>query len=82
MAAKKPENMSLEDNIDELEKLVQQMEQGELPLEEALKQYERGVALVRASQQKLEQAEQKIKILQQKNGNNELVDVDPQSLIK
>lgn len=80
MPSKKPENMSLEASMSELEKVVEQLELGELPLEEALKQFERGVGLVRASQQKLDAAEQKIKILMDKNGQPELVDTSIETL--
>lgn len=47
----------------ELEALVERLEQGDLPLEEALKQFERGVALTRACQTALKAAEQKVEIL-------------------
>lgn len=80
MPSKKPENMSLEASMAELEKVVEQLELGELPLEEALKQFERGVGLVRASQQKLDSAEQKIKILMEKNGQPELVETSIETL--
>ncbi|WP_017445568.1 exodeoxyribonuclease VII small subunit [Gayadomonas joobiniege] len=80
MAVKKPENMSLEDNLLELEQLVGQLENADISLDDALKQYERGIQLVRASQLKLETAEQKIRVLQQKNGQPELVETDEQSL--
>ena len=46
------------------------MEQGDLSLEQSLKQFERGIALANASSNKLQQAEQKVAILM---GN------DPQS---
>ena len=39
------------------------MEQGELSLEQSLKQFERGIALANASSGKLQQAEQKVAIL-------------------
>jgi exodeoxyribonuclease VII small subunit len=42
---------------------VQRLEQGELPLEESLRQFERGVALTRSCQKALRQAEQKIRVL-------------------
>ncbi|WP_016957815.1 exodeoxyribonuclease VII small subunit [Catenovulum agarivorans] len=80
MAAKKPENMSLEESIQELEQLVNIMDDGQQSIEDALKQYERGVALIRASQQKLQQAEQKIKILQQKDDHIEMVECKPEDL--
>lgn len=80
MATKKPENMSLEESIQELEQLVNVMDDGQQSIEDALKQYERGVALIRASQQKLQQAEQKIKILQQKDDHLEMVECKPEDL--
>ena len=52
----------------ELESLVEQMEKGELSLEESLQHFERGVALTRACQQALKQAEQKVQILLEKEG--------------
>ncbi len=52
----------------ELEQLVEQMEQGELPLEESLKSFERGVALTRQCQQALQAAEHKVQILLEKDG--------------
>ena len=61
--AKKPENLSFEQSLGELEQIVNELEQGEVALDDALKQFERGVHLVRASQDKLEQAQQKVAIL-------------------
>ena len=63
MAAKKPENMSFESALGELETIVTELEQGNLPLEQALKQFERGIGLARSGQHKLAQAEQKVEIL-------------------
>ncbi len=80
MANKKPENMSLETSMAELEQVVEKLESGELALEDALKQFERGVSLVRASQQKLDTAEQKIKILMDKNGQAEFIDTSIENL--
>lgn len=47
----------------ELEGVVARLEHGDVPLEEALKAFERGVALTRACQQALAAAEQKVEIL-------------------
>ncbi|GAA5190759.1 exodeoxyribonuclease VII small subunit [Ferrimonas gelatinilytica] len=66
--AKKPENLSFEEALQELEGIVTQLEQGDVPLEQALKQFERGIGLVRASQSKLDHAEQQVQILSQ-NGS-------------
>jgi exodeoxyribonuclease VII small subunit len=57
-----------EDSLAELEQLVERMEQGNLPLEESLKLFERGVQLTRACQKALKEAEQKVQILLEDNG--------------
>ena len=51
----------------ELESLVERMEQGETKLEDALQDFERGIALTRACRQSLSDAEQKIQILLEQN---------------
>lgn len=61
-----------EDSLEELELLVEQMEQGELSLEESLKSFERGVKLTRTCQKALQSAEQKVQILLEKNGKQSL----------
>jgi exodeoxyribonuclease VII small subunit len=61
--AKKPENLSFEESLVELERIVAELEQGDVSLDDALKQFERGINLVRNSQAKLEQAQQKVAIL-------------------
>ncbi|QIR14027.1 exodeoxyribonuclease VII small subunit [Shewanella aestuarii] len=61
--AKKPESLSFEQSLNELETIVSSLEQGEVSLDDALKQFERGIKLVRQSQAKLEQAQQKVSIL-------------------
>ncbi|MGC9404316.1 MULTISPECIES: exodeoxyribonuclease VII small subunit [Vibrio] len=65
MASKKPENMSFEATIEELDTLVEQLENGELALDDALKKFERGIALARVGQTKLSDAEQRVSILLQ-----------------
>lgn len=63
MATKQPEKMTFEESVDELEGIIAQLETGETNLEDSLKQFERGITLARASQTKLQQAEQKVSIL-------------------
>jgi len=58
--------------MQELEQLVEQMERGELSLEESLKYFERGIKLTRTCQQALQEAEQKVQILLEKNGQQSL----------
>ena len=59
----------------ELEAIVQRLEQGEISLEESLRQFERGVVLTRSCQKALRQAEQKIRVLA-KSGDGEVVEQD------
>jgi len=63
---------SFEQALAELETLVESLERGELSLEESLKSFERGVELTRSCQQSLKAAEQKVRILTQKNSVAEL----------
>jgi len=72
--AKKNEGIAhLEQSLEELEKLVEHLESGELPLEQALKEFERGIKLTRACQTALKHAEQKVEILLKSNGEAEPV---------
>ncbi|MGO2012409.1 MAG: exodeoxyribonuclease VII small subunit [Pseudoalteromonas sp.] len=76
MAIKKPENLSFEQALEELSTIVTDMEQGELSLEQSLKQFERGIALANASSSKLQQAEQKVSILMGNESKAELTHFD------
>ena len=58
-----------EDAMAQLEKIVEQIENDEISLDEALTKYQNGVALVKFCQDKLAEAEQKIKILDTNNDN-------------
>jgi len=72
MARKKIENLSFEESVSELEKIVQQLEQGELSLEDSMALFERGLSLSKCSQDKLKDAEQRIQILMKNNGHEQL----------
>ncbi len=74
MAKKKLENLSFEESLGELDTIVQSLEQGELSLEESMALFERGLNLSQVSQAKLQAAEQKVKILLDKNGQPQLDD--------
>ena len=67
MALKKPENMLYEEATSELENIVSHLEQGDLSLEDALKQFERGISLARSNSQKLQNAQQQVNILMQQD---------------
>ena len=49
--------------MDRLEKIVEQMESGKLPLEDLIVRYEEGMNLVKICQERLAKAEQKIEII-------------------
>lgn len=55
--------LDLEKSLGELESIVEQLESGELPLDKALKEFERGVRLSRECQAALKEAEQRVQVL-------------------
>lgn len=65
--AERPE-ASFETCLGELEKVVKELESGDLPLERSLELFERGVELSRACRKHLEDAETRVEILTRKNG--------------
>lgn len=76
MTKKTPENLTFEQSIGELETIVNQLEQGELSLEQSMALFERGLALSYAGQDTLSKAEQKIQVLLNKHGEQQLQDVN------
>jgi|TARA_B110000263_G_C15229061_1_gene473696 exodeoxyribonuclease VII small subunit len=66
--AKKDTNYPFEASLARLEALVTQMENGDLTLEASLKTFEEGIKLTRECQQALKEAEQKVTLLMEKNG--------------
>ncbi|MCS0415198.1 exodeoxyribonuclease VII small subunit [Vibrio diabolicus] len=79
MAVKKPENMTFEATIEELDSLVDQLENGDLALDDALRKFERGIALARAGQTKLSDAERRVSILLSEDDEAPLSDFKPDS---
>lgn len=63
-----PDTPDFERALAELESLVERLERGDLPLEEALKTFERGVELTRHCQSALKAAQQKVEILLKRGG--------------
>jgi exodeoxyribonuclease VII small subunit len=64
----KVKTVNFETALSELEKLVQSMESGDLSLEHSLKAFEDGMQLSRDCQQALADAEQKVQLLMNKDG--------------
>jgi exodeoxyribonuclease VII small subunit len=65
-AAPKPE--SFETCLDQLEKIVKELEAGDLQLERSLELFEKGMTLSDACRQQLEEAETRIEMLTKKDG--------------
>jgi len=77
MAAKK--SYPFEESLSKLERLVEKMESGDLSLEDSLKTFEEGIKLTRECQQALKDAEQKVKMLIEKDGVVEERPLDPET---
>ena len=58
---------TFETSLEELERIVRELEQGELTLEKSLELFEQGVKLSRECQERLNQAERRIEILMRDN---------------
>lgn len=69
------QKLSYEQALERLSQIIRAMENEKIPLEESLALYEEGVAIVRRLSAELDQAERKIKILQQ-NAQGEIVAFD------
>lgn len=65
-----------EQALDQLEDLVEEMENGDLTLEESLKAFEQGIKLTRECQSALTQAEQKVRVLIEENGKIKITEFD------
>ncbi|TMA12586.1 MAG: exodeoxyribonuclease VII small subunit [Deltaproteobacteria bacterium] len=80
MTRKDQDKKKFKEALEELEKVVEQLESGELSLEDSLAAFEQGVKLVRYCNQKLTEVEKKIELLvKDKEGNLKLkpfADVD------
>lgn len=70
--------IDLEKSLTELEKLVEELESGDLPLDKAMKRFEQGIRLTRSCQAALRDAEQKVEILLRSAGGDEVLgDFEP-----
>jgi exodeoxyribonuclease VII small subunit len=73
-AAEDVKALSFEQILERLQLVVEQLEDGEIPLEQALLKFEQGVALSRAGQQRLDDAERRIEVLL---GNDDGLTTEP-----
>lgn len=77
MARTAEPTFDFEKSLKQLETIVDSLEQGSIPLEESLKQFEQGIQLTRQCQKALSDAEQKVKILMEQQGQEQLQDFTP-----
>ncbi len=67
----KEKEISFEENLKNLETIVQELENGNLNLEDSVKKFEEGIKISKNCNELLENAEKKINILVSKNGQYE-----------
>ena len=75
MASKQQPEFKFEEALEELERLVSSMEEGELSLEDSMTAFEKGIKLTRECQTALQKAEQKVQILLNESGETQAFDV-------
>ena len=68
------ENMSFEDNLNELEEIVANLEKGDVPLDDAIEEFKKAMDLVKACDDKLKDAQDTIAKIVKDNG--EIADFD------
>lgn len=68
MAAKK--KLTFEERLQQVEALIAKMESGEMPLEEAMQQYEAGLNALNALEKELTVAQQRLTVLRQRSGED------------
>ncbi|WP_047680553.1 MULTISPECIES: exodeoxyribonuclease VII small subunit [Xenorhabdus] len=68
---------AFETSLKELEEIVIRLESGELPLEDALNEFERGIQLARQGQKTFQQAEQRVQILLNHDAHSPLDEFSP-----
>ena len=76
VASKKSKAPDFEKSLNELEKIVDRMEQGDQSLDEMIKDFEKGMLLSQSCQKSLDEAQLKVEKLVKKHGGYSLQDVD------
>ena len=76
MAAKR--KLTFEERLQQVEALIAKMESGEMPLEEAMQQYEAGLNALNALEKELTAAQQRLTVLRQQSGEDIEVPMEEQ----
>jgi exodeoxyribonuclease VII small subunit len=75
-SATEKQQPNFEQAMQQLELVVQEMERGELPLDEALGKFQEGITLARSCQRYLKDAEQQVSVLAKDNATLEVLTTD------
>jgi len=68
------EDKTFDESLTKLEKIVEKLEQGDIPLEEALDKFQEGITLSRDLKKTLQDAEEKLAKTVSEDGNEELLE--------
>jgi len=72
----KTKKANLEESLQSLETLIERMENGDLGVEESLKEFEQGIKLIQSCQKSLSEAEQRVEVLLEKSTAAKPVDFE------
>ncbi len=75
------EEPSFEEQLDELDTIVSTLEEGKLPLDEALTLYERGMRLAQSCQRRLDEAELRVSRLRASEGDPQIGETSDRAFI-
>ena len=79
MAEEFQKTPTFETSLEELERVVKDLEKGDLPLEKSLELFERGMALSAGCKKQLEEAEMRVEVLMKRGSKTVAVPFDPDS---
>ena len=77
-----PEPTNFEASLSELERIVKELEKGDLPLEESLALFETGMRLSEQCKRQLEEAETRVEILMKKGSQTVAVPFEPEKNVR
>lgn len=77
-AKKSQDGANFEKSLERLEKIVEEMEQGNLPLDDMIARFEEGQGLLKVCRKKLNEVQKKVEVLVKKEGAVAVEDLDPQ----
>lgn len=78
MPEETPTPAQFETSLDELDKLVKELERGDLPLEKSIELFERGMKLSTECRKQLEAAETRVEVLMRRGGETVAVPFKPE----